>query len=142
MQHPVHSSALTPYRTKQKPFLLLKTLYNHREQALELLRRGWPPGDEPRYDPDHALMLCHMTGFRPGLTLLYENLRLFREVLQVGGPQPNTGHFHEQDLVPVQTGAAGRGSCLPALAVALSGNLRLWGNGLRCVVERYGGCCN
>ncbi|CAK0785749.1 hypothetical protein CVIRNUC_008960 [Coccomyxa viridis] len=54
-----------------------------REQALELLRRGWPPGDEPRYDPDHALMLCRMAGFKPGLIFLYENLRLFREVLQV-----------------------------------------------------------
>ena len=64
----------------------------HREQALELLRRGWPPGDEPRYDPDHALMLCRLAGFRPGLTLLYENMRLFREVLQVGPnplPRPN-----------------------------------------------------
>ena len=54
-----------------------------REQALELLRRGWPPGDEPRYDPDHALMLCRMAGFKPGLIFLYEKLRLFREVLQV-----------------------------------------------------------
>ena len=54
-----------------------------REQALELLRRGWPPGDEPRYDPDHALMLCRMAGFKPGLIFLYESLRLFREVLQV-----------------------------------------------------------
>lgn len=53
-----------------------------REQALELLRRGWPAGDDPRYDPDHALMLCRMMSFRPGLTFLYENLRLFREVLQ------------------------------------------------------------
>ena len=57
---------------------------HRREQALELLRRGWPPGDEPRYDPDHALMLCRMAGFKPGLIFLYENLRLFREVLQVG----------------------------------------------------------
>jgi hypothetical protein len=57
-----------------------------REQALELLKRGWPPGDEPRYDPDHALMLCRMAGFKPGLIFLYENLRLFREVLQVGLP--------------------------------------------------------
>ena len=54
-----------------------------REQALELLKRGWPPGDEPRYDPDHALMLCRMAGFKAGLIFLYENLRLFREVLQV-----------------------------------------------------------
>ena len=50
---------------------------------MELLKRGWPAGDEPRYDPDHALMLCRMMAFRPGLCFLYENLRLFREVLQV-----------------------------------------------------------
>ena len=54
-----------------------------REQALELLRRGWPPGDEPRYDPDHALVLCQLAGYRPGLVLLYEAKRLFREVLRV-----------------------------------------------------------
>ena len=29
-------------------------------------------------------MLCRMAGFKPGLIFLYENLRLFREVLQVG----------------------------------------------------------
>ena len=54
-----------------------------REQALELLRRGWPAGDEPRYDPDHALVLCRLAAYRPGLVLLYENMRLFREVLRV-----------------------------------------------------------
>ena len=31
-------------------------------------------------------MLCRMAGFKPGLIFLYENLRLFREVLQVGLP--------------------------------------------------------
>ena len=30
-------------------------------------------------------MLCRMAGFKPGLIFLYENLRLFREVLQVSG---------------------------------------------------------
>ena len=62
-----------------------------RDQALELLRRGWPPGDEPRYDPDGALLACRLAGFRPGLTLLYERLRLFREVLQVRRLPP--GHL-------------------------------------------------
>ncbi len=62
-----------------------------REQALELLKRGWPPGDEPRYDPDHALMLCRMAGFKLGLIFLYENLRLFREVLQVRRGNPHIG---------------------------------------------------
>ena len=65
-----------------------------REQALELLKRGWPPGDEPRYDPDHALMLCRMAGFKLGLIFLYENLRLFREVLQVRQWE-SSGHSRE-----------------------------------------------
>lgn len=35
-------------------------------------RRGWPPGEEPRYDVDHVLVVCRMHGFREGLLLLYE----------------------------------------------------------------------
>lgn len=66
-----------------EPNTTAKFFVDRREQALELLKRGWPAGDEARYDPDHALMLCRMMNFRPGLTFLYENLRLFREVLQV-----------------------------------------------------------
>ena len=54
-----------------------------RAQALDLLKRGWPPGDSARYDPDHALVLCRMHAFTPGLLFLYEQLRLFREVLHV-----------------------------------------------------------
>jgi len=61
---------------------------NGREKALELLRRGWPAGDEPRYDPDHALVLCRLAAYRPGLVLLYENMRLFREVLRVRPRSP------------------------------------------------------
>ncbi|KAG2427668.1 hypothetical protein HXX76_012317 [Chlamydomonas incerta] len=37
----------------------------------------------PSYDPDHALVLCRLHGFRPGLLFLYDRLRLPREVLQV-----------------------------------------------------------
>ena len=54
-----------------------------RAQALDLLKRGWPPGDSAHYDPDHALVLCRMHAFTPGLLFLYEQLRLFREVLHV-----------------------------------------------------------
>ena len=54
-----------------------------RDQALELLKRGWPPGEAPGYDADHALVLCRMHAFTPGLLFLYEQLRLFREVLHV-----------------------------------------------------------
>lgn len=54
-----------------------------REQALELMRRGWPPGQEARYNPDHVLVSCRMRDFKEGLIFLYENMRLFREVLRV-----------------------------------------------------------
>ena len=54
------------------------------DEAMELLRRGWPPGEEPKYDTNHALVLCRMHSFRPGLIFLYEHMRLFREVMQVG----------------------------------------------------------
>ena len=53
------------------------------DEAMELLRRGWPPGEDPKYDTNHALVLCRMHNFRPGLIFLYEHMRLFREVMQV-----------------------------------------------------------
>lgn len=54
-----------------------------REATLELLKRGWPLGEESKYDTNHALVLCRMHGFTPGLRFLYERMRHFREVLQV-----------------------------------------------------------
>ena len=88
-----HSLALTVLRhlvcadfikdIKECPKLSALYVWNCRDKALELLKRGWPPGDEPRYDPDHVLVLCRMAGFQPGLLHLYEHLRLFREVLRV-----------------------------------------------------------
>ena len=57
--------------------------YCYREQATELLKRGWPSGEEPRYDSDAVLVLCRMRHFREGLLFLFEQMRLFREVLQV-----------------------------------------------------------
>ena len=59
-----------------------------REQAVELLRRGWQPGDEPRYNPDAVLVLCRTHAFRAGLIFLYEKLRLFQEVLRVSCSSP------------------------------------------------------
>jgi hypothetical protein len=56
-----------------------------REQAMELLKRGWPAGEEPRYDADAVLVVCRMRDFRDGLLFLYERMRLYREVLQVPG---------------------------------------------------------
>jgi hypothetical protein len=37
----------------------------------------------PKYDPEHALVLCRQHSYRPGLVLLYEKKGLYREVLQV-----------------------------------------------------------
>ncbi len=54
-----------------------------REEASELLRRGWPGGGTPRFDADAALVLCRMCGFTPGLLFLYDRMRLHREVLRV-----------------------------------------------------------
>ena len=50
---------------------------------MELLKRGWPAGEEPRYDADAVLVLCRMRDFRDGLLFLYERMRLYREVMQV-----------------------------------------------------------
>ena len=50
---------------------------------MELLKRGWPAGEEARYDADAVLVLCRMRDFRDGLLFLYERMRLYREVLQV-----------------------------------------------------------
>ena len=84
-----------------------------RAQALDLLKRGWPPGDSARYDPDHALVLCRMHAFTPGLLFLYEQLRLFREVLHV------RSHLGVQ---PIQR--AGFLSCRQLLGMRRPGHLR------------------
>ena len=54
-----------------------------REKALGLLKEGWMPGDSPKYDPEHMLVLCRMYHFKDGLVFLYERKSLLREVLQV-----------------------------------------------------------
>jgi len=41
----------------------------------------------PKYDPEQALVLCRQHSYRPGLVLLYEKKRLYREVLQVRSVQ-------------------------------------------------------
>eukprot|EP00850_Spirogloea_muscicola_P019645 SM000195S05292 [mRNA] locus=s195:175118:179324:- [translate_table: standard] len=52
------------------------------DRALTLLQSAWPThAEEPAYNKDLALMLCQMAGFVPGLLLLYERMRLYKEVL-------------------------------------------------------------
>lgn len=53
-----------------------------RAAALELLKNGWPQGGAPRYDPDHAVVLCKLHRFQPGMLLLFERLKLYHEVLR------------------------------------------------------------
>jgi hypothetical protein len=54
------------------------------DKARDLLQRGWQPHmSTPKYDPEQALVLCRQRSYRPGLVLLYEKKRLYREVLQV-----------------------------------------------------------
>eukprot|EP00878_Enallax_costatus_P016671 GHUV01017491.1.p1 GENE.GHUV01017491.1~~GHUV01017491.1.p1 ORF type:complete len:607 (+),score=167.44 GHUV01017491.1:135-1823(+) len=55
-----------------------------RDKARDLLQRGWQPHmQQPKYDPEHALVLCRQHNYRPGLVLLYDKKRLHREVLAV-----------------------------------------------------------
>lgn len=54
-----------------------------RAEALDLLLRGWPPGQEPAYDIDRALTTCRMHSFHEGLVFLFTNLRLYREAASV-----------------------------------------------------------
>jgi hypothetical protein len=56
----------------------------------------------PRYDADTALVLCRLSSFKEGLVLLYDKLRLHREVLQVGGGRgARKGGRHKSLAVPV-----------------------------------------
>jgi hypothetical protein len=60
-------------------------LTGRQQRAVELLQRGWQPHmAQPLYSADHAVMLCRMHGLKEGLALLFDKLRLHREVLQVG----------------------------------------------------------
>ncbi len=55
-----------------------------RTKARELLQRGWQPHMAASvYDPEHALVLCRLHDFKPGLIFLYDKLRMHRELLQV-----------------------------------------------------------
>jgi hypothetical protein len=56
------------------------------DQALDLLQRGWAPHlAAPAYDPEQALVLCRVHAHKPGLLFLYDKLRMYKELLQVGG---------------------------------------------------------
>ncbi|KAL4537889.1 hypothetical protein Ndes2526B_g04250 [Nannochloris sp. 'desiccata'] len=52
-------------------------------EALDLLKRGWQPGQDPAYDVDRALTTCRLHEFPQGLVFLYTNRRDFREAAAV-----------------------------------------------------------
>lgn len=53
------------------------------DEAMDLLRRGWAPGQEPAYDVDRALTTCRLYSFHQGLVFLYTNRRDYREAAAV-----------------------------------------------------------
>ena len=58
--------------------LFLSSARDERAQAMDLLRRGWPPGSEPSYDVGEALVTCRTHAFHQGIVFLYESGGLFR----------------------------------------------------------------
>jgi hypothetical protein len=89
-----YGSVLVHLHCSRAPSHVSATQARH-SKALDLLARGWPSHLHlpdpvagggglygPAYDPDHALVLCRLHGFRKGLLFLYDKLRLPREVLQ------------------------------------------------------------
>lgn len=70
----------------------------------------------PKYDPEHALVLCRQHGYRPGLVLLYERKRLYREALQVRALGGMGARVHvcarpQRKGRPGRAGAASGGRC-------------------------------
>jgi len=55
------------------------------EKALALMKRGWPTGGsvKPKYDAQHALVICHLHSFKKGIVFLYERMQMYKEVLKV-----------------------------------------------------------
>ncbi|KAL3155173.1 hypothetical protein ABBQ32_013114 [Trebouxia sp. C0010 RCD-2024] len=97
-----------------------------REATLELLKRGWPLGEESKYDTNHALVLCRMHGFTPGLRFLYERMRHFREVLQVHMAAGDHGALIED--------------CMRLGDVSRGGDPHLWSEVLEYFARQSGDC--
>lgn len=89
-----------------------------RREALELLRRGWPPGGQPAYNVELALVACRLHRFQPGLLFIYQSLRLYREAAAV---LMDAGDW--DGLVDACT-AHGDARC--------GGDPALWGDALEC----------
>ncbi|KAG1673844.1 hypothetical protein FOA52_012869 [Chlamydomonas sp. UWO 241] len=97
---------------------------HRRARAVELLQSGWPhhTPDHPKYDPDHALVLCRLHGCSEGLVFLYDRLRLYRELLQVF---MDGGDADGLIAAALRYGDNSRG-----------GDPQLWGNALEHFIEQ------
>lgn len=71
---------------------------------------------EPAYDPAHALALCSLAGFAPGLVFLHEKRRAHREALRV--------RMAGRDLAGVV------GACLEHGDAKAGGDAQLWADSL------------
>lgn len=64
------SSSQVPPRRPGTPTSQILT--GGRRDALDLLKRGWPSGQDAAYDVDRALVVSRMHSFSEGLVFLYE----------------------------------------------------------------------
>ena len=87
---PASPAAASPSAPATQPPLLKP----RPDDALDLLRRGWPPGEAPRYDPATALVLARAAGDeagRPARAWLLERGRCAREVLALHAAARDAG---------------------------------------------------
>lgn len=80
----------------------------------------------PKYDPQHALVLCRQARYTPGLVLLYDRQRLHREVLAV--------HMAGGDTDALLA------ACITYGDAASGGEPQLWAEALQYLVGRPGDC--
>lgn len=98
-----------------------------RDKARELLQRGWQPHmAQPKYDPEHALVLCRQHSYVPGLVLLYDKKRLYREVAAL---HMQAGDYGSLIAACVQYGDAAAG-----------GDPQLWAEALEFFCSQPGDC--
>eukprot|EP00882_Tetradesmus_deserticola_P009855 GHRQ01010413.1.p1 GENE.GHRQ01010413.1~~GHRQ01010413.1.p1 ORF type:complete len:423 (+),score=244.16 GHRQ01010413.1:587-1855(+) len=98
-----------------------------RDKARDLLQRGWQPHmAQPKYDSEHALVLCRQHSYIPGLVLLYDKKRLHREVLAV--------HMEAGDYSSLIS------ACIQYSDAAAGGDPQLWAEALQYFCAQPGDC--
>ena len=122
---PAASPAPSPAAPSQPP------LRPRPDDALDLLRRGWPPGEPPRYDPATALVLARAAGGgggagRPARAWLLERGRAAREVLALHASAGDAGALV---AAAARLGDPARGGDPALFALALELLVSLGGGG-------------